>query len=379
MENWDDRISRLEEKTTSSEEQGEAIPDSKEARIEKVEQCQRGLEDRLNELETKFDEVCSHLKQMGSPSPPVKADPADEEIVLKEPDLDIQGLITQAKAKEQESLKEDRESIELGLKNAGFWLDRGERLKALIKELANPVDEAIANSNRILVRLPEELKTNLESSQQGLNIIGRMLQGLVEQDDRLKRLVERIELADNVRELEDDEWRELLHGETDERSAQEKINEKLDAIGRSNYRLVSKAGELAEKKQKIWLDFIVKQILPIFDGINDGKKHTSILIDELMERFQESESELREWFDTYATLSRMISTVLNDVGVYRMDVEPGMMIDFERHEPSLVEADSEMENEQIKEIGRDGYEYVNQNGNRQTLRLARVVVVKNND
>ena len=72
-------------------------------------------------------------------------------------------------------------------------------------------------------------------------------------------------------------------------------------------------------------------------------------------------------------------TMLNDVGVYRMDIEPGMMIDFERHEPSLVEADSEMENEQIKEIGRDGYEYVAQNGNRQTLRLARVVVVKNND
>ena len=379
MENWDDRISNIVEKTTSSEEQEEAIPDSKEERIEKVEQSQKGLEDRLNELEGKFDEICSQLKQISSESPLVKADQTDEEIVPAEPVLDIQGLISQAKAKEQEGLKEDKESIEMCLQNAGFWLERGERLNLLIKELAYPADEAIANSNRIMESLPEELKTNLESSQQGLNIIGRMLQGLVEQDDRLKRLVEGIELTDNLKELEEDEWIELLKGETDERSAQERINEKLDAMGRSNYGLVSKAGELAEKKQKVWLDFIGKQILPILDGINDGRKHTSILIDELMERFQDSKSELSGWFDTYATLSSSILNMLNDVGVYRMDIEPGMMIDFERHEPSLVEADSEMENEQIKEIGRDGFEYVAQNGNRQTLRLARVVVVKNND
>ena len=56
-----------------------------------------------------------------------------------------------------------------------------------------------------------------------------------------------------------------------------------------------------------------------------------------------------------------------------------MMIDFERHEPSSVEADPGMENEQIKEISRDGYEYVEHNGNRQTLRVARVVVIKNDD
>jgi molecular chaperone GrpE (heat shock protein) len=54
------------------------------------------------------------------------------------------------------------------------------------------------------------------------------------------------------------------------------------------------------------------------------------------------------------------------------------MIDFERHEPASVEADPAMENEQIKEISRDGYDYVAPDGDRQTLRVARVVVVKNN-
>jgi molecular chaperone GrpE (heat shock protein) len=206
-----------------------------------------------------------------------------------------------------------------------------------------------------------------------------MLQRLVNQDDRLKSLVEEIELADNLKELEEDEWIKLLEGEINEKSAQKKINKNLDIIRRSNYKLVSTAGELAEKRQKTWLDFVGKQVLPILDGIIDGKNHTSILIDELMEQYQESESKLSEWFNTYFTLSSTILTMLNDLDVYRIDVEPGMMIDFERHEPSSVEADPVMENEQIKEISRDGYEYVNRNGDRQTLRVVRVVVIKNND
>lgn len=117
----------------------------------------------------------------------------------------------------------------------------------------------------------------------------------------------------------------------------------------------------------------------MLDGIVDGKNHTSNLIADLKKQFQESESPLLEWFKTYSTLSSTLLSMLNELGVYRMDITPGMMIDFERHEPSSVETDPEMESEQIKEISRDGYDYVAQNGNRQTLRIARVVVIKNND
>lgn len=334
------------------------------------------LEEQVKALEANVDEISSHLKQTASQLDPLKA---DEEIVPKEPVLDIEGLIAQAKAEEQKNIKEDEKSIGLCLKNVGFWLERGKSLQLMIKEAADSADEVIAASNEMLESLPKELKKALESSQQGLNIIRRMLQRLVDQDDRLKSLVEEIELADNLKELDQDEWMKILEGETDEKSAQEKINKNLDVIRRSNYRLVSKAIELADKRQKAWLDFIEKQVLPILDGIIDGKNHTSILIDELTEQYQESKPKLSEWFNTYFTLNSSILTRLNDLGVYRMDIKPGMMIDFERHEPSSVEADPGMENEQIKEISRDGYEYDAPNGNRQTLRVARVVVVKNND
>ncbi|MDB4264665.1 nucleotide exchange factor GrpE [bacterium] len=334
------------------------------------------FEERIQALEAKLEKLSSHLKQVASQPDPVKA---DEEIVLEELVIDARGLITQAMAEAQENIEDDKKSIELSLKNAGFWHERGKKLKPMLKEAAGATDEVIANSNKVLQNFPEELNKALGNSQQGLNIIGRMLQRLVNQDDRLESLSEEIELGDHLKELAEDEWMNLLEGEKNEASAQKTINKHLDRIKKSNYKLVSQAGELADKRQKMWLDFIGKQVLPVLDGIVDGKNHTSILIDDLRAQSQDSESQLSEWYNTYATLSSTLLTMLNELGVYRMNIAPGMTIDFERHEPSSVEADPEMENEQIKEISRDGYDYAAPNGDRQTLRVARVVVIKNND
>jgi hypothetical protein len=345
-----------------------------EAELEKRDDRINILTEQVNGLEEKFDDICSQLKQIESQLQPVTA---DKEIVIEEPVLDIQGLIAQAMAEAQENIEDDQKSIELCLKNTGFWLERGKSLTLMIKEAADATDKIIANSNKLLESLPDELQKTLGSSQQGLNIIGRMLQRLLKQDDRLESLVAEIESADNLKKLEEDEWIKILEGETNEKSAQKKISKNLETIRRSNYKLVSQAGELAEKRQKTWVEFIGTQALPILDGIIDGKNHTAILMDELREQYQESESKLSEWFNTYFTLSSTFLTRLNDIGVYRMDIETGMMIDFERQEPSSVEADPAMENEQIKEISRDGYEYVAHNGNRQILRVARVVVIKN--
>ncbi len=347
----------------------EAQLENRDDRIEKVEQ-------RIKELEAKFDEISSYLKQLKPQPDPAKA---DEEIVLKELVLDTRSLIDRAMADARQCIEDDQKRIALHRKNAGFWLERGKKLKPMIKKAADAADEVIANSNKILENLPAEMAKALGNSQQGLNIIGRMLQRLVNQDDRLESLLEEVELADSLKALAEDEWVKLLEGEKNEGSAQKKINKTLDRIKKSNYKLVSQAGELADKRQKRWLDFIGKQVLPILDGIVDGKNHTLVLIEELGAQSQDLESILNEWFDTYATLSRTMLTMLDDLGVCRMDIAPGVMIDFERHEPSSVEADPEMENEQIKEISRDGYDYVAPDGNRQTLRVARVVVIKNTD
>jgi hypothetical protein len=189
------------------------------------------LEDRVQELEAKFDEICQLLKQIESQRYPVKA---DEEIVLEDPVIDVRGLVAQAKAEELQYLDEDRQSIELALEAAGFWLERGKRLQRMIEAAAGATDDIIANSNKILESLPEELCQALESSQQGLNIIGRMLQRVVNQDDRLESLAAEIEFSGNLQALEESEWLKLLEGEIKEKSAQKKIRKKLDNIRRAN-------------------------------------------------------------------------------------------------------------------------------------------------
>ena len=118
-------------------------------------------------------------------------------------------------------------------------------------------------------------------------------------------------------------------------------------------------------------------MLPILDGIYDGHKHLTPRIAELQQRYAEQSSELAVWFELYGKLGNELEKVLERGDVHEIDVVPGAAIDFERHEPFAVEPEPDMENEQIKEVTRKGYEYTTHDGERQVLRAAQVVVVKN--
>lgn len=207
------------------------------------------LEERLGDLEAKFVEISLHLKQLESQLQPAQAvEEADEAVVLEESGFDPRGLIVQAMAEALNSFEDDQNTIEQYRTAAGFWLERGQKLKSMITETAAAIDGGIAGSNKIRENLPEDLAKALENSQQGLNIIGRMLQRLVNQGDRLESLAEDIEIGNDLRDLSEDEWLGLLEGEQDQASAQKKISMNLGRIKKSNYQLVSKAGELAEKR-----------------------------------------------------------------------------------------------------------------------------------
>lgn len=334
------------------------------------------LAERIAALEAEFDRILSHLRQLESQ---LHRPQADEEAAQQGPVLAYQALVAEARAKAAEETDDDRESIRLCAEKLAFWTNRAKSLKLKLREAAGAIDEALADSSNIHANLPEEVREPLANNQEGLNIIGRMLQRLVDQDDRLEDLVKEIEIADTLETPDEDAFMDLLEGEQDGKSAKRKINRRLRTMRRANHARVSEAANLADKRQKAWRDFVGIQALPIADGIRDGTGHTSSLIDELAKQHRESESQLRDWFDTHATLRNTMATMLNDLGVFRMDLEPGMVIDYERHEPCSVEADPGMENEQIKEISRDGYEYLAYDGSRKTLRVARVVVVKNSD
>ena len=115
--------------------------------------------------------------------------------------------------------------------------------------------------------------------------------------------------------------------------------------------------ELANKQRKILLNLIEKQVLPIIDGIVDGKNHTEELEKEKTEKKNEFEKNIAFLLYVYNKLDRMLLENLEQVGVSRMNIEIGVPIDYERHEPFDVEKNSSLPNETVASIIRDGYEY----------------------
>ena len=118
-----------------------------EAELQNRDDRIREFEQRIQALEAKFDELSAHLKPAASQPDSAQA---GEEIALKETVMDTRELIARAMAEARQSLKDDQKTIELHLKNAGFWLDRGKKLEPLIKAAAGAADEIISNSNQVL-------------------------------------------------------------------------------------------------------------------------------------------------------------------------------------------------------------------------------------
>ncbi len=330
---------------------------------------------RITELEKKFSKLeqgCVPVESQHNETIRENSDSADK-------GLNIEALIDHAKKMEQESLKEDRQRIGNISQNAAYWQDQGKKLKSELEQVEGSSKELLDNSKKLLETLPDELKDEIINNQEGLNIIGRMLNRLVDPGDRLNELAKDVTFTEELKELSRDEWKNAFEDETTEELVLKKIKKKLNAVGMENYRNVSKVNDTAENQKKAFTDFIGRQVLPILDGINDGKAHLNDRINVLSEKFPEKKFELDKWFQTYTDLGNKLESSIEKVGVYGMIIEPGMKIDFERHEPFGVESDPEMDNEQIKEITRKGYEYAILNGNRQILRPAQVIVVKNTD
>ncbi|QTA93694.1 nucleotide exchange factor GrpE [Desulfonema magnum] len=341
------------------------------------EKSREALDCRMRRLEEKLEQLNSRLDQMKDQQNAEEGLPENSESVSPPSSLDIEALIAHAKKKEQDQLTEDKERIDISLKAAQYWKVQGKKLRAGIETVNTSAKDIVDGSQKLLETLSDELKNELRNNQEGLNIIARMLNRLVETDTRLNALAEDIMFEENLKELDEEEWKTTLEGETIKSSALKKINKKLNVVGMENYRIVSNLNEIAENRKKGVLDFLTRQVLPILDGINDGKNHLIKRIAELKEKYTENIGEIENWFKTYADLQDVLTELLERLGVRRMDIAPGATIDFERHEPFGVESDPEMENEQIREISRDGYVFTTQDENLQVLRAAQVIVVKN--
>ena len=324
------------------------------------------VEDKTQEIENIQEEI-ARLKE--------ENEAKDREIErLKNPLL---MLIDQKLEEQKNDLEEDRQELASYREQVQKWTTRNQTLQEGIKLTVEQTDKILSQSSEIKNKLPQPLQEQLQKRQEGLNLIGKMLGRLQEQ---INANIEEPAELEELPTVSEQELKSLLDSESDEELGKKAIAKKFKEVGTQRWKIVAQQRDLAEKLRKKWLNIIDKKILPIIDGIDDGAKFSDNLIQQLKTENSEQATELDNWFGTYHGLRGLFLDMLASVGVHPMIVKTGEQIDYNRHEPFDVQSDPNLNNEDVKEVTRQGYEYEPEAEGQEmlVLRSAQVVVVKNN-
>jgi hypothetical protein len=131
----------------------------------------------------------------------------------------------------------------------------------------------------------------------------------------------------------------------------------------------------ANAAEKSFTGAITAQILPVLDGLEDGLRLSRSLRVDLGAGHPETTTAIESWFSTYDHLIAAARAALADLGVEPIVVMRGQPIDYQCHEPTDVEPDPELADEQVKDVVRSGY-HLRLFGESRVLRPAQVVVAK---
>lgn len=289
--------------------------------------------------------------------------------------LDLDSLTAEYLAQEKTNLIEDRRNLEGYYSEAQHWTRQGKTLLEEMQPTVQACNGILSNCRQVQASLPPELQEKLQGRHEGLDLIGKMLERLVGQAAGLAE-DEPLEQLSPLPSQQD--LMALLTNETNEEFARKALDGHLKAIGNQRWQLITKIRSSAQQRRKRFVHFVEKRVLPVLDGLDNGDQNSQSLIEEMKTAHPDFAESLTQWFETYRTLSKEILKLLNQVGVHLMEVKTGTPIDYERHEPFDVEPDNTgLQNEDLKEVVRKGYEYALDSNTRTVLRAAQVIVVKN--
>ena len=359
----------------------------KEEMDNKIDQYKEEIDKKIDQYKEEIDKKIETLKEaqekryvkIKDTSEGLLGDPKEDEkeTILAKEEIDNEKLIEIGLERENENYENDKESIQKSEKAIKYWGDMAKSLKDKIESAEKDIEKTINESREVMGTLLSEFESDLKNSQQGLDIIGRMFKRIVDPGDQLNELIKESETFGQLKRITRDEWENIFKEVDDEEVAEKALKKQLDTVGMYNYRIIAALQENAEKREKKIMKFIETQILPILDGIIDGLKHSKDTFDNLKTKSPEKSDDFDRWLDTYKILQNKFLELLKTVKINVIKTEPGSPIDYERHRPFDVCPDTEMEDEQIKDVVRDGYEYRDKEDNLKIIRPAQVLVVKN--
>lgn len=312
--------------------------------------------------------------------------PKVDETVISEEDKDkktdvssVESLMQKLKEEIERDAKEtekEQEEIAEALRNENAWLELQKNLHLSIHKIEQDFKQTLNSFYRDGETFPHEIQDILASRKEGIQLCERML----------KKLADRANEESIPEKTEGDHLPVLLNGEDllqeilrdHPQSPKEQLGSILKSRRIQHNQLLADIKARAGKVEKKLFSTLERQVFPIIDGLEEGQKIGKSVIDDLIARFSELESQLKNWFAIYNKLIKIFEQEVETLRVRPLYIQLGDPIDYEFHEPFDVEEDPDMQDEQIKEVIRRGYVLCNAEGSvERILRASQVVVVKN--
>jgi molecular chaperone GrpE (heat shock protein) len=287
--------------------------------------------------------------------------------------LNRSDLAENASLEENKGLEKDQTELDGFQREARRWAGQIVKLREEMTAAAKAFAENLSACRKVKESLPAQPQESLKSRQEGLDLVGKMM------EHRLTRMPAEEKLQEGpLSACGLQWWLELLASESSERAAKRKIDAQLKQLGDERYQRVTDARNAANGGRDSFKRFLEKQVLVVLDAIDDGQHYAGPVIQQLKEANPAEAGNLETWYKTYDGLRQELLARLETLGVRPMQVQRGNPVDYNRHEPIDVEKDAEMPNEHIKAVTRKGYEYVvEKDGEPLVLRPAQVIVAKN--
>jgi hypothetical protein len=316
--------------------------------------------------------------------------PTTDEQAIGEP---LQLLALKALKQEEQEWQQDHTELMKYQATAQNWLEKSVVLSRGLQEVTVQCAKVLEKAEGLIGEQETNLNELIQGRMEGLKLIVNKM--LVRVAERSMALTEQGEVSQDMGRADISGWVVIIGDDSDEEQAQKNIASHLKQAGHERYKVVTLWRDLAAKRRKDFLGLVEKQVLPIADGIYDGKKHLdSVGEGPAIAKDHASVAAVQEELEglpnmaeggandmlanVYVLLGEYITTVLTNVGVTPISVKYGEAMDYEQHEPFDVEADPSLEDEHIKTVVRAGYEYMDiDTAKVQVLRAAQVIVVKN--
>jgi hypothetical protein len=217
--------------------------------------------------------------------------------------------------------------------------------------------------------LPEELKTQLENRHQTIKLIQKMLERRIPELEAEASSIDQPTDPKPLPRLEPETLNPLQTPNSSSEVFQQKADQAREKIKDERYRLVFDLRTQADEVKKRLLSLVKRKVLDILDGLHSGELNSHPLIEQLKGQadVDKVKEKLDQWFNLHSQLQDEIHGLLAQMSIHPMAVNKGDDADYDA-----------LTTEQVKEVVQRGYEYIAEPEAPQVLRLAQVIMVKNN-